>query len=153
MADEKRRNQLSPTRFTGTEYAYNTWSVNAEQGTTRDDLKSPDFWSHIAHKLRAGDEIRVLAEDHTYLARFLVVASDRTWARVHEIEYVDLQTKVEEADVAVIVDDYEVKLRGPKRWSVIRKSDRAVLQENMHTQDDARQWLARYLENPTSAAA
>lgn len=149
----ERRNQLSPVRFTGTEYAYNTWSVNAEQGTSREDLKSPDFWSHVAHKLRAGDEVRVLAEDHAYLARFLVVATDRTWARVHELEYVDLRTQVEEAEVAMIADDYEVKLRGPKRWSVIRKADRQVLQEQLHTEDDAREWLKKYLANPTSVAA
>lgn len=152
MAEEKHP-QLNPARFTYAEHDYNNWSVNAEQGTTREDLKSPNFWAHVANKLRAGAEIRVLAEDGSFIARFLVIAADRTWARVHELSFIDLRAEAAPVDLEAVVDDYEVKLRGPKRWSVLRKSDRAVLQENLYTKEDADQWLKRYLENPTSVAA
>ncbi len=152
MAEEKHP-QLNPTRFTYAEHDYNKWSVNAEQGTTREDLKSPDYWSHVASKLRAGAEIRVLAEDGSFVAYFLVIAADRTWARVHELSYVDLRKEAAPVNLEALVGDYEVKLRGPKRWSVLRKSDRAVLQEGLYTEGDAHEWLKRYLEGPASVAA
>lgn len=142
------KHQLNPSRFHGAEYKQNVWVVNAPEEVKREDLTRPDFWSHIASQLRRNDEIKVFAEDGSYFAHILVMGADRTWANVRELAF----HKLTREDITEAVsDDYDVKLRGPKRWSVIRKSDREVLQENMHTKDDAERWLSHHIANPEAA--
>lgn len=136
------------------ESVHNVWMVNGgvPYDTNKDDLINPEFWAHTAAKLRRGDEIKVLPDDDSFYAHLLVVACDRTWARVAMLSYVELREVHTQASAAMR-GDYLVKLRGPKKWSVLRKSDNKVLIEGLHQEVDAQNWLDLYLENPNAVSA
>jgi hypothetical protein len=150
----KREAVLSANSINLAEHARNIWVVRSEYGVTREDIEKPSYWAHIAAKLRPRDRIEVLADGGEFYAEYLVMSCDRTWAKIVPIVYLDL-TKVsvvsgDQADD--VMNSYEIKHRGAKRWSVIRKSDRAVLQEGMMTEEDCKNWIAVYLKTQGIAA-
>lgn len=131
--------KLDPSRFKSAEYERNTHVITIELGTDRETILSPEFWAHIAFKLRPWDKIEARSDDGTFYAEYIVLAAERTWAKVHEIMYVNLtSTDVSMTQAAIQNDEYEVKWRGPHlKHSIIRKSDGAVIAENIQTKDEA----------------
>lgn len=146
MEEKKRDVRLSPVAATLAEHARNVWVATTERGHFKEDFENPAYWAHIASKLRPWDHIEVRAEDGTFYAEYLVLACDRTWARVRNLSFVSLtDSDVSLSQAEKIIGDYEIRFRGKKRFSVIRRSDNALLQENMHTESDAKKWLEVYL--------
>lgn len=139
--------QLNPASFISAEYECTTYVATVEQGTTLDMLLDPKFWSHVANKLRPYDEIKVRCDDGTFYGHLLVLACDRTWARVFKLTFESLTSSDISLTQAAILEDYDVKFRGPRKWSVLRKSDNAVLAEGLHAEADARTWLTTHLQN------
>jgi hypothetical protein len=128
--------------------------ATVERGVTRADMLNPSFWAHVANMLRPRYEIRVFCEDDSFYASYLVMSCDKTWAKVHELSYHNLDRSAMTPDqLAKILEDYDVTFRGPKKWSAIRKLDRVVLQENMHSREDAQQWLLVHLNSQSAVAA
>ena len=146
MSDEKRDVKINHTRMKEAQFVRNLWVVTAEKGTKREDLSQPDYWAHVAFQFRPYDRIEVRVDDGIYFAEFLVLACERTYAKVKELSWTSLTTK----DVAMTEADnmlelYEYKYRGPHGMhSIIRKSDGAVMVEKLATQDQARAWLAEH---------
>lgn len=126
---------------------HNVWLVEVPPGTEIDDLTRTDYWAHVAVNFSRGDEVKVLAVDDAFYAHLLVLSADRTWARMAVLYSKPLSAGVTEI-TGQMLEDYDVKLRGPKRWSVIRKSDNKVLMENLHQESDASRWLREYLLSP-----
>jgi hypothetical protein len=140
------RPQLNTTRFKGSEYERTVWVVTVEEGVTSDDLERPDFWAHVANRMRPFDRIEVRADDGSYFAELLVIAVDRNWAKVKGLMFVQLNE--EATGYAPGSADHIVKWRGPHRkWSVVRKSDNAVLKEECQTQAEATLWLNGHLQS------
>ena len=144
MTEEKKRDvKLNHTRMKEGQFVRNLWVVTVEQGVTREDLTNPGFWAHVAFQLRPYDRLEVRSDDGIFFAEYLVLACERTYAKVKELSWISLTTK----DVALSQDEadlekFEYKFRGPHaKHSIIRKSDGAVMVEKLETQDQARQWL------------
>lgn len=133
---------LSAPRFKEAIYELREWVVNAPEKVTIEDVQRPEFWSHVAPKMRPYDEIRVRAEDGTWYARLLVTGTDRTWARVAVLEYKKLTTyDVSQTQSA----RFELRLRGPQhKWCVIRLLDNQVIKSECQTRDEAAMWLREY---------
>ena len=145
--------QLKPNGLRLTESVQVSHTAVVEAKVTRKDLLEPQYWAHVANKLRPKDKIEVFSEDDSFYATYVVVAAEKTWARLHELSYHNLgQSQLSPEQQAHIRQDYEIKSRGPKKWSVLRKSDRAVLQENMHSEADAEKWLTIHLNSQTTTA-
>ena len=138
--------QLNPTRFKGSEYERTVWVCTVEEGVDDKDLLKPDYWAHVANRMRPFDRIEVRADDGSYFAELLVVSVDRNWAKVKGLQYVSL------VDESVGYEpggskDYLVKWRGPHRkWSVLRMSDNAILKDECQTQAEAQLWLNGHLQ-------
>lgn len=148
VPEQKRDVKLSPSGLHFGEHQRNVWVAVAERNTTKEDMLTPSYWSNVAAKLRPWDHIEVRAEDGTYYATYLVTSCDRTWAKVHNLSFHDLTGEGLTSDQAKEIEgSYDVKWRAAKKWSVIRKLDRTVLQEGMHTEKDAREWLGVYLRS------
>jgi hypothetical protein len=121
--------------------------VTVEHGNTIDDVLRPEFWSHVAPKLRPYDEIRVRADDGTFYARVLVLSCGRNWAKVHQLEHHRLTSKDVDMSQAAQFEGYDVKWRGPHcKWSVVRKADNVVVIEKLDSQAEATTWLADHLK-------
>ncbi len=150
----KRDVTLNPSGLTPAEHVRETWCITAAFGTRREDIENPSYWAHVAQKLRPKSKIEVFTEDGSFYAEYLVLSSDKTWAKVLNLRFVDLKklATIPEEQAKTITDGYEIKFRGPKKWSVIRKSDRAVLQEGLHSEQDAGKWLEVHLNAQGIAA-
>lgn len=146
MTEEKRDVKINHTRMKEAQFVRNLWVVTAEKGTKREDLINPSFWSHVAMQFRPYDRIEVRVDDGIYFAEYLVLACERTYAKVKELSWVNLTTK----DVAMTEADnmlelYEYKYRGPHGMhSILRKADGAVMVEKLATQEAARAWLVEH---------
>lgn len=131
-------------------------------------LLEPAFWAHSATKLAPWHEIRARAEDGSWMGRYVVLSSDRTWAKVKCIAFHEFapilalepeQPKGPEdsteatPDVQAVIDAHKVTHRGPKGHSVIRASDKAVLVENLPTKADAELWLRNHAQATAKKAA
>ena len=156
---EKATPQLPAERFKLAEHERNVHIITIEEGITRAQLLDPAFLAHVAPKLRPYDQIEIRCDDGTLFARALVLQAERTWARLHILDWHDLTTrdvsltkaaKGEQKDETAALnpaDAYQVVLKGPhKKWCVIRKADGGYMREGETTKDAAKTWLDDWLK-------
>lgn len=138
---------LDASRLKNAEYERTILVAAPGVGHTMEHMLSPAYWAHVAPKLKPWDRIEVRAEDGTYYAELLVLACDRTWARMHVLRWDDLSTQdVSLTEAAAASTKFELAHSPNRRWHVIRKSDRQVMHENDQTRADAQLWLTEYLK-------
>ena len=138
------------------ETASTNWNVRVPVGVEREDLLAPAFWSNHANGKSPGDEIRALADDGTWRATYLVVDSAKTWLKVKELTFTALAGQEHaESDLLVkaFLGEHDVVHRGPRKWSVLRKADGAVLVEDIQEKEVAYQWLDKHARAQVGGAA
>jgi len=146
----KRDVSINPSRMKPAEYSRTVYHASIEHMTTKEDMLQPKFWAHVAVSMKPGDRIEAMAQDGTFYAELLVVASDRNWSAVHLLSYHDL-TKTSMNLNEEVSDEYSVVFKGPKQWCVVRKIDNAILQDKLHSQDDGMKWLEIHLKQKVAA--
>ncbi len=112
-------------------------------GTTRDDILDPAFWAHCAAQLQSMTEITVIPKDGEWYGRYFVRYSDRTSARLAELEFVKLAA-VTADDMAN--DQFSVDFTTAEKFRVIRTADNVVLQKNFVSQEAAYEWMAEHMK-------
>jgi hypothetical protein len=132
--------QLTPRRFKPSNSVRNQWHVEPEFGTPPEALLDPAYWAHVSAQLRRGDIICALSEDNTYFSELLVIDAGKLFAKVIQLRCVQI-TAAQMLNVTV-PEGYEIKFRGPKKWSVLRNKD--VLKEDME-KPQAEAWLREHL--------
>ena len=158
----KAQPQLEPSRFHLAEHQRNVYVATVEGGIARADMLAPEFWSHIAAKLRPYDEIVVYCDDGSLYARMLVLNSERTWARMHVLQWEDLTTRdvslskgapaAKAASPEVEKALFRVEYKGKhKQWCVIRENTNPpeYIREQEVSKANANLWLAEYLKVTT----
>jgi len=154
MKEQKATPQLDASRFKLAEHERNVHNICVEDGITRAQIINPAFLAHVASKLRPYDEILVRCDDGTVFARMLVLQSERTWARVHILEWHDLTTRdVAQSQnetsemVAEKAAEFKVEYKGShKKWCVIRQSDSAIVRDGEESKAAANLWLDNYVK-------
>ena len=147
------RPQLGPSDFALFEYVSTRHDALIQEGVKPEEIVDPAFWAHHAVKMRPMDEIRARAVDGTWMANLLVLDCSRTWAKVkmldlHRLTTADVAlTEASSAERRAFIEAHEIRLRGTHKWSVIRKQDKAVLQEDLGTKEAAEEWLAKLASN------
>lgn len=139
--------KINTTRFRQAEYLNTTWQALAENGMMPEDLLSPDSWGLVASLLKPFDLVRVIADDASWWAEYLVLDANALWAKVRLLRRVDTKEAVESIDGQLPESgDYKIVLRGIKKWSVVRKGDNAIIKEGLATREDADTYLAAHLK-------
>lgn len=144
--------QLAPGKenMNGIEYVSTRHDAKIPVGVTLQDVLAPAFWAHHAMQLRPMDEIRARAEDGTWMAYLIVLDSSRTWAKVQLLSEHKLSTRdvslSHASDKAVqdLIKAHKIIHRGPRKWSVVRESDDAVIHQDEQTRPAAEAWLDAY---------
>ena len=144
MSEEKKRDvKINMTRMKSGDFVRNLWVVTAEQGTTKEDIMTPSYWSHVASQFRPYDRIEVRVDDGVYFAELLILACDRTWAKVHELTFHSLTTS--DVSLTQAEPEFDVQWKGPvNKWSVIRKSDSESIKKGMESKEEANKFLTGY---------
>jgi len=139
---------LTADRLKGAEFDRVVHTANPPAGHTLEHMLSPAYWAHVAPKLMPWAKIEVRAEDGTYYGELLVLACDRTWARMHVLRWDDLTTQDVSMTAAMMpaASAYEVKHNPTLRWHVVRKADRQLMHRDAQTAEDAQTWLREHLK-------
>jgi hypothetical protein len=126
------QNRIKPAEFIRT-----VWSAQPEPGTTLEEMLLPEYWSNVAKTLKAGDRIDVTSAEATWFAELFVRSAGDKDAKVHVMRHIVFNAPVDkEADATL-----DVRHRGGAGWSVVRKSDKAVLFEGGKTREEAESWV------------
>lgn len=142
---------LGPTGLESAEYRRNMWIATAAKTTNPQDLEDPNYWAHVAAKLAPWNKVEVRSEDGTWYAEVLVLESSRNWARVCMLPGFPLRlTTADVSQTLSLPKGFEVVHRGPKKWSVVRSLDRAVMHEGEQTKTGALEWLDKNVASLTA---
>lgn len=133
--------QLASNRLVPSEVLRNQWQAKPEHGTPHEALLERGYWAHVSVKLRRGDIITALAEDNSYFMEMLVLDAGKLFASVCQIRLIEI-TAAQMFNVK-IPEGFEIKFRGPRKWSVLRGKD--VLAEDME-KAAAETWLMDHLK-------
>ncbi len=133
---------IAPNRVSMGEHARNVWTCTAPSGAQPEDFLRPEYWGMVAKTMKPFDHVEVRTDDGTFWGEYLVLASDRTWAKLHPLREVVLPS----ADAEDISKDYKIEHKGPHlKYCVIRKSDSSIVHEGEQERLGAEQWLSGYL--------
>lgn len=141
----KRAVILNPQRMGLAEQLRQDWVVNAEEGTSIQDVLDTGYWAHMASQLQLYDHIEVRLETGEWILELIVLDIGRNYARVyvaqkHDFGEVDLQ-------VPVGAISHKVEWKGPQRkYVVIRISDSAPLQEGFTSKPEALVWMENHIK-------
>ncbi len=129
-------------QFKQAEYARNVWRSTPAHGVAFEEILKPEYWTHIAKKVKRGDIIEAFAEDGSYYAELFVTNSADQWVTVVQIGHMDLAVKAK-----IKRPDYEVKWRGDQAlWSIIRTKDGQLMQDKLPTESQAEEWIRQHLK-------
>ena len=136
---------LSPSRFAiDAAFAIQTSYIELPRGVSLDDALRPEFWAHIAHKLKPRSRILVDAEDGSFSAMLKVHSASRLEA------IVTVEWRSEAAPVRVAMkpeDAFDVHYVGTKaKWRISRKSDGKTISDGWENEEIARNELRGYLQ-------
>jgi hypothetical protein len=150
MNEEKKTEarKLIVPRFKDAAYERNIWQASIENGVTFDEVVKPEFWAHVAAKLKANDHIEVVAENGEYFGELLVIDSGRLWAKVAVLRFVELAAQeVPAALLTSAASGYRVEYKGPTlKHVVIRLSDNQIVQEGIPRKNEAELWVAEHVK-------
>lgn len=139
MNEERKIEAMPAGALQLAEHRRNIWVVEAADGVQPEDLLAPSYWAHHSGKLSPWDKVEVRAKDGSWYQELLVMDASRVWARVIPLSKPVHLTTADVSQTQAV--DFEVMHRGPRKWSVIRKKDRAVMFEDGALKDDAEQFL------------
>lgn len=130
---------LTLNRLRNAEHEIRHLVITAENGTTIDDILTPEYWAITSRQLVPGNEITVRTDDEMFYAKLLVRAVSTAWARVHLLSYSDLQPKALQGEPA---DDFKVEWGGGHhKYRVRRLSDNEVVSKEHPDKQTAEAWL------------
>lgn len=144
-----RKIQLAPNRISLAETGRNIHYAKVEIGTTVNDMLDPAFWALTSAMFSPYDRIEVIADDGTMWAEFIVLACERTYARVKLMRHLPLDTKDiaftrEVATTPQMRESYEIKFFASRKWTVVRLSDQKPISQDHLSRDAAEGWLREY---------
>lgn len=108
-----------------------------------EDLENPALWVHVAPQLQIGSEVRVLADDQSFVAYLICTFRAGSLARMktmhgYELEQVDYDALDNQTG------DLIIKQRGVKKWCIIQQSTGEVIKEGIANQSKAMRELEDY---------
>ena len=137
---EKRAVVLNPQRRALAEQWRQEWVVNAEEGTSIEDVMEPAYWAHVSADMEQFDRVEVRMETGEWTADMIVTGVGRNWATVHLIQKHDLAAP--SLSLINAASSHEVVWRGAQhKWGVRRLSDKEVIQSGFADKGTAQAWL------------
>ncbi len=142
-ARKGRRPVIMPERCGLAESKRNDHVVDAEVGTTIEDILEPGYWAHYAPELHPFDTIEVRGEDGAWIAYIRVVFSERNYAKVimeRPVFYIEANREIQNES-----RKHHVEWKGPhNKFSVIRNSDEETVHAGFKTREEASVWMIEH---------
>lgn len=139
---------MKPTNLREADHYRNVWQITLDQSETLQSCLQPDFWQHIARRLRPLSEIIVYSHDYGWRATLLVRSATPLSARVVLLSFTDLDAA--EAEGRKLAPDATLTTtwKGPAlKYCIVRKGDKAVVEQGF-TKTEAEERLAALVADP-----
>ena len=121
-------------------YCYQSFGAVIPKPLSKKDIVEPGLWVNVASKINMNDEIRVVDDNGSMMARLFV-----TYANGHDIRLRVLEHHVfETEDVAEKESPYFIKQRGVQKWCVMKKDTPDPVYANIATKHEAEKQLHEY---------
>ena len=147
MSEETKKSAriLDPQRFGLAEAMRQDWVVNADEGTTVQEILDPAYWAHIASQFHVFDHVEVRLETGEWILDLIVLDVGRNYARVYVAAKHDFAEISNEKTSSAIT--HKVEWKGPQRKHVvIRLADSAALMEGFSNKTDAIAWMENHIK-------
>lgn len=123
----------------------NQWDLEVDMDTEITDITKPEFWCHVASKLRKWDRVEVRHCAGLWMAEVLVrsVGSPPVWAHVallRKLEFPDAKIPPE-----IERTPFSVGFIRGQGWRVTRKADARVIQSGFNTAAEAAAYVTTVL--------
>lgn len=145
MTEEKKREiSLLDDRINYAEFLRQDFVVNAEEGTTIEDVLKPAYWQHVqgTKGFKQFDHIEVRQETGEWVAELMVVSPLKGSFHVHLLKMHELPPP---GAIELKAADYRVEWKGPQhKYSVIRKAGGEYVQDGFADKEAATRWLANH---------
>lgn len=125
---------VKPAEFQTAEHRYRRFDCVVPAGLTQKQLEDPKLWVNVATKLMMFDEVRAIADDHSFVAYLLVLFCQGTDARLKVINGVELES-MDGKDAPQ--GKFDVQLRGRKKYVLYNTETGDVIKEDIPTQAQA----------------
>ena len=138
--------KLSDTRFNPSDYSIHRYSANVPVGTTLEDVLHPEYFGNCLDRMRAGMEISVLSEDFTLDARFRVLSTSKTTAKLRTLDvYAGSGVSPAETEAhKVTMDGIDVNWGGPNhKYRFLHNG--TVVEFGFATQGEAQEAAEKYV--------
>lgn len=133
--------QLAPPRLKLAEFVRSPYRVEPEAGLPFEAVLDPDYFGHVADRLRPGDKLEIMPECMSWYAEALVVDATRLSARIQPTLG---PIKLDAGEQVLASDVFEARWISPTaRFGVARKSDGALMAKHLASKADAEQWIAQ----------
>lgn len=141
---------IVPNRVQLAEQGRNIHLVTVPSGQTPQDFLEPSYWGMVAKSFQPYDHVEVRCDDRTFWGLYIVLACDRTWAKLEPM----IEKSLPSADDGVVHPEFTIEWKGPHlKYSVIRLSDMSVVHEGEQERRGAVAWLEGYARTIGSTAA
>lgn len=139
-----RARMLPPARVQLAETWRQDWVAVAEAGTTVEQILDPGYFALKCVEFQPNDRIEVRVESGEFLLELLVLRVERTWCRTRLLHHHKLVDEVTDGQPQA-APRHKIEHKGTiKKFTVIRISDGATVQDGFPTKALADEWLATY---------
>lgn len=135
--------------FGATNFKFNRWSAELEEGQTLDDVMHPAFWANVVNQIMGhaqtggrGDIIEVRKIETGLYAEFMVTEIGPGFVKLIPLRAVE-PPAVEIAENAPLTVKWNV---GKRCHDVIRRGDNAVMQSGFQSKAGAAAWIEDHLK-------
>jgi len=135
---------LKPKFFGLQTHRYAVHSAQTPSRLPEEVLENPKLWAFVAPRLKVGDEVRVAADDCSFVATLFCTFVQGSDARMRVLTYSELDA-VDYNALTATSDEYRVELCGMKKWCIV-KADGTFIQDEIATQAKAMQLLQDYVQ-------
>lgn len=132
---------VKPSDFQLAEHRYQRHDCVVPANTTKEDLENPDLWVSVAPRMRMFDEVRVIANDHSFVVYLIVLFSQGHDARLKIVGGTELG---EECDDLQSSSKFDVKLAGVKKFILYNKETGEEIKSGIPTKAQAYKELEEY---------
>ncbi len=125
---------------TQADYSRVIWRIVPTPGTLPEEVLVPRYYVHVAKQMKPGARIEVAPADGSWFMELYVRSATETDVNVVVLSehHFDIPKATPTAQ-----EEYLVKHRGPRGWSVIRKADKKVVFEDGTLEAEAADWITK----------
>lgn len=134
---------LKTTDFGLDIHQYRRFSATVPGNLKPEDLENPTLWSHVAPQIQDGDEVRAVADDRSFVVYLICTFSRGSQIRLKTLVGYELES-VDHDLSNNLQGEFEIKLRGPKKWCIVSKVTGEVIKEGIPTQSLAMRELEEH---------